>query len=356
MKELQSDLIKLLDALAQPFKRLMTKLFGGLLTKLEPVFGLLGRATAWLGGYFRRYISSHIPEPYRTKLRKGLVGGLVVYLLVATLTGLGIYLGGWQNGFTKAVSYVVPYPAAVAAGQVISYRSYIERADYTKAYLIRANKGNLNYRQQEINHQAIGELVSAAFVDKAAKDRNILVTNDELDSELEKIYITYGGADKALLAAKQNYGLSSAGYRQLVAQQIKRAKVEAALMKDSAMQEISKAQAKSYIEAAKAGENFTNMAANFSASVTSVKPSEPALFYASQLPEEVAGAIKAAKDGELIGEPITADATVYVVKREKVEGKEILARVLMVRPPSFTNWLDLEIKKNPPLKLLGQLR
>ncbi len=117
----------------------------------------------------------------RNARRIGVVVGSVIVLVLG-----GVYGFGWQNTFSYVVSYPLPLPAATVDGSPLWYRDYVEQVNYLEAVSTFRN-GRIEESSQ-INHQAVGDLISRKVIRNAAEKHEVSVPESEVDARLQSTY------------------------------------------------------------------------------------------------------------------------------------------------------------------------
>jgi len=140
---------------------------------------------------------SNKPEskPKSKKSPKSLYWGIGISLLVVVIAvlatvGIRIYKYQAHDSFTTSVAQVIPFPAAIVAGQWVSYSQVIEVTDALYHYL---DYQSTLYPDNELldapNYQdsfkdSLELLTENAYLSKEAASRGIEVTSAEIDEQL----------------------------------------------------------------------------------------------------------------------------------------------------------------------------
>ncbi len=121
----------------------------------------------------------------------GITTSLIILAIVAFLaySTLALYRFQTTSSFMYRVTQVVPFPVAKAGSDFVSYESYLfEVRHYTHYY---ENQLKLDFNSPEgkqqliaFKKQALDKVVNDAYVKKIAKERNITVTEKQVDDQI----------------------------------------------------------------------------------------------------------------------------------------------------------------------------
>lgn len=125
---------------------------------------------------------------------------LVFNTVIISLIALALIVGiGWQqlyvaqntSTFFYRVTKALPLPVASVDGEPVRYNDYLMQYRFNIYYLQQKDKLNLsdkNGKQQVIYHknQAMDKAIAYAYATKLARENNISLTKDQINSLLEK--------------------------------------------------------------------------------------------------------------------------------------------------------------------------
>jgi hypothetical protein len=193
---------------------------------------------------------------------------LLVLTLIAflTYTVVALYRLQTTSTFMYRVTQVLPLPVAKAGSDFVSYESYLfEIRRYTHYY---ENQLNLDFNSPQgeqqliaFKKQALEKVINDAYVKKIAKERNISVTDKELDDQLNllRTQSRLGESSEVFEDVLRDYwGWSVRDFRRYLKDQILSQKVAAALDVETT-NEAEKALAE-----LESGRDFAKVAAEYS--------------------------------------------------------------------------------------------
>ncbi|TXG78193.1 hypothetical protein E6P97_00085 [Patescibacteria group bacterium] len=192
-----------------------------------------------------------------------LVLSLVVFM---TYTVLALYRFQMTSTFMYRVTQVLPLPVAKAGPDFVSYESYLfEIRHYTHYYenQLKFDFDSVEGEQQLIAFKklALDKVVNDAYVKKIAKDRNITVSEQEIDEQVNMLreQNRLGESSEVFEDVLRDYwGWSVKDFRRSLRDQILAQKVAAAL--DTATTE----RAQQALAELRAGADFAQVAAKYS--------------------------------------------------------------------------------------------
>jgi len=165
-----------------------------------------------------------------------LIGVGVIALFVAFL-GWQLYLVQNTNEFMYRVTKVLPLPVAKVEGQTVLYSDYLMKYRSSVHYLEEKEQINLSTedgkRQSDfVKQQAMQDSIADAYAKKLAKERNIVVTDAELETFLKQQRNSSDGVvSEATYEAVilDYYGWSADEYRHAMKDKLLRQKVSYAV-------------------------------------------------------------------------------------------------------------------------------
>ena len=120
-----------------------------------------------------------------------IVLSFIALILLVTLGWFHLYK--WQNtgDFIYRVTKVIPVPVAYIDGEPVRYSDYLVRYRGSAHYLERKEQANLASTDVEdqltyFKQQAMRDALIDAYAAKLARERNIKVTDEELESVIER--------------------------------------------------------------------------------------------------------------------------------------------------------------------------
>lgn len=213
----------------------------------------------------RKFIYPLQHSKHRVVLLSSLIG-LVILIIFLSFSLLSLYRFKSTSTFIYRITQVIPFPAARIRGEFVSYEDYLfeirqyihyfetqEKVDFSK------EPGSLQLEAQR--KIALQKVVDQAYIRQLAKERDITVSAEEVDAEIELLQSQnrLGGNPAALRdVIKDYYGWTISDFRRSLTDRILQTKVLAALDTET------KSRAEAALAELKAGADFGAVAAKYS--------------------------------------------------------------------------------------------
>lgn len=163
--------------------------------------------------------------------------GIAVIVLFVAFIGWRLYYAQDTSEFMYRVTKIVPLPVAQVEGQPVLYSDYLMKYRSSVHYLVEKEQVNLTTedgkRQSDfVKQQAMQDSIADAYAMKIAKDKNITVTDVELETFLK---IQRKSSDGEVSESTYNavildyYGWSPEEYRHAMENKLLRQKVAYAI-------------------------------------------------------------------------------------------------------------------------------
>lgn len=191
------------------------------------------------------------------------IAALIAFLTYATVS---LYRLGSSTNFMYKVTQIVPFPIARVGRDFVAYENYLFELRRYKHYYETQQKLDFDSesgQQQldEFERRALDRVVTLAYVKKLAKEKNITVSDKEIDEQVQLLrdQNRLGNGDQVFEDTLQEYfGWSVTDFKRYLGQEILTQKVVAEMDKDT--QDRAKA---AYAEL-QAGTPFEAVAAKYS--------------------------------------------------------------------------------------------
>lgn len=162
---------------------------------------------------------------------------LVTVLVLAVIIWWQLYPVQNTSTFFYRVTRILPVPVATVDGAMVRYSDYLMSFSGSQHYLEQSERLNLNSddgkRQIEfIKRQALDGAIADAYAAKIAREKNITVTNEEIDKVIEASLNTVSGRisqdiyDDSTLST---LGYTASEYRQIIRRSLIRQEVAYAI-------------------------------------------------------------------------------------------------------------------------------
>ena len=145
-------------------------------------------------------------------------------IIIVVVVGIGIYHYNWNNKFTRTVSKIFWYPAAVVGTQVVPYYQLQENIDITKHFY--AKSGQPITDTSAIRGPILDELIEDAIIAQEAPKYHIKVTNQEINDQLAKLETENGGEEKVKSLLSDLYGIDINQFKKLIKSQLLKEKAK----------------------------------------------------------------------------------------------------------------------------------
>lgn len=179
--------------------------------------------------------------PLRQSKHKLVVISLTIFFLAVvgffTYSALALYKFKTESAFIYQITKIIPFPLARVGSDFVSYESYLFEINWYKHYY--ENQQNVDFDSEsgkvqldDYRKRASQKVINDGYVKKLAEEKNISVTNEEIDEEVEiyKSQNRLGANDEQLKTVLSDYyGWSIDDFRSTLKQKLLTQKVVAAL-------------------------------------------------------------------------------------------------------------------------------
>lgn len=274
---------------------------------------------------------------------------LGLLLLFVVTMGVGIYGFNWEDRFTNGVTGVLPYPAAIVNGRVITYHQYLEQLSIVKEYQI--NFKQVDFKSEEgkallsdIRKDTMDRLVEDGIVASQAVKLKVTVSDKELNEQFDQLVTSNGGETSFANVLDQYYDLTPAQFKNMIYKsRLLRQKVAEKFANDDSMNSEAKAKAEEVLAKVKAGEDFASLAKQYSQDTTASAGGDLGFFSKGKMVPEFETAAFALKAGET-SEIVKTVYGYHIIKVVEVKGEEIQASHILIKTKDFNTWLADAVK------------
>ncbi len=270
--------------------------------------------------------------------------------------GVLIYYYRSENPAVRTVAKVVPYPVQQVNGRFVSYGDYLFEVDANKrAY---QNNAKLNGQSEvdfnsdegkklllQIKQHALEKLKDDALVAQLASQRNVKVTDKEVDDLLSQLYERYGGKDTLLKTLNDIYGWNVEDLRRVLRKQILAKNLETNVTADKAADEAAKAKATEVLDKVKNGADFGDLAKQYSQASDAANGGDLGFFTKGQLPDNVQAAAEALQPNQ-VSDVIKTDYGYEILKVvEKKDDGSIHGLHVLIKTIDFNDYFQEQLDK-----------
>lgn len=276
--------------------------------------------------------------------------------IALTVFGVLIYYYRSENPAVRTVARVVPYPVQQVNGRFVSYGDYLFEVDANKrAY---QNNAKLNGQSEvdfgseegkkllvQIKQHALDKLKDDALVSQLAAQRNVKVTDKEVEELTSQLYERYGGKDTLLKTLNDIYGWNVNDLQRVLRKQLLTKNLEANVTADKAADEAAKAKATEVLDKVKGGGDFAELAKQYSQASDAANGGDLGFFSKGQLPDNVQAAAEALQPGQ-VSDVIKTDYGYEVLKVvEKKDDGSIHGLHILIKTIDFNDYFQEQLDK-----------
>lgn len=153
---------------------------------------------------------------------------LFVCATVETVFAVMVYGFKMDNKATQLVTNIVPYPAAVANQDFVTYREFQKEKKYIHHFYNATQQTSLDFAS--IDKEILNQLVENKLIAFQALRYRIRVNQSDIDTSVNQIIDQNGGQEKVNQALDELYGLNLKQFEELVKTQMLREKVSQELI------------------------------------------------------------------------------------------------------------------------------
>lgn len=286
------------------------------------------------------------------KLIALLVGAAV--LVLVTIFAVLFYGFKNESPIVKGVSRIVPYPAAIASGRVVTVYSYLDQLDILKNYYKEFKKMDLNSSEgksqvQQLRREVLDRLVEDAIVAKEAKKLGVKVEKKELDESFDQLVSSNGGRKDFSEILNKYYGLTIDEFKVKIYQpRMLREKLTEKINSEENVTGVSKKRAEDLVAQIKKGADFAKLARENSGDpASSANGGDLGFFGKGKMVPEFEEAAFKLKKGE-VSEPVRTVYGYHIIKVTDKKNNEVKASHILIKVRDFNEWLEekkAELKK-----------
>lgn len=146
---------------------------------------------------------------------------------VGIAIGIGIYKYKTNDEVTRVVSKIIPYPAAIVQGRIVTMDSYFRNYQYINKFYSSTQQTGVDY--DAVRKQIMDQLVDNEVMKSQAKKYGVSIKGSDINNAYSDVIIQNGGEDEVKKVLNDLYGLNVADFKQLIADQILEQKLQEAV-------------------------------------------------------------------------------------------------------------------------------
>jgi parvulin-like peptidyl-prolyl isomerase len=281
----------------------------------------------------------------------GVIGGIAFLLLVF---GVLIYGVKDESSFTRTVVKVIPYPAGIADGRVITMNSYFEQLQIMKNYYINFKKVDFSTPEgkkqlTQVRKDVMDRITEDQIVAAEASKEKVKLSQADLDKSFNELIKSNGGVKDFSEILSKFYGLSVDQFKVIIYKpRALREKLADKINQNESVTGTAKKKADELYTKAAAGEDFAKLAKQYSQDPGSAANGGDLGYFAKgkMVPafEEAAFALKV---GE-ISKPVRTVYGYHIIKVTDKKDGQVKASHILIKVQDFNSWiadLKAELKK-----------
>lgn len=288
----------------------------------------------------------------------GVVGAIVFLLL---LFGVLIYGVKDESSFTRTVAKIIPYPAGIADGRVITMNSYYEQLQIMKNYYINFKKVDFTTpdgkkQLSQIRSDVMDRITEDQIVAAEAAKQKVTLSQSDLDKSFNELVKSNGGVKDFSEILNKFYGLTVDQFKAIIYKpRALREKLADKINQDESTTGAAKKKADEiYAKATAPGTDFAKLAKQYSQDPGSAANGGDLGYFGKgkMVPafEEAAFALKVGQ----ISKPVRTVYGYHIIKVTDIKNGQVKASHILIKVQDFNSWLaDLkaQLKKDKKINI-----
>ncbi|MEI6144255.1 MAG: peptidylprolyl isomerase [Candidatus Berkelbacteria bacterium] len=144
-----------------------------------------------------------------------------------TAIGVGIYKYKINDSVTRLTAKIIPYPAAIVQGRIVTIDAYFRNYQYISKFYSSTQQTGVDYA--EVRSQIMDQLVDNEVMKSQAKKYGVTVSESDITNAYSDVVAQNGGEDEVKKVLNDLYGLNVSDFKQLIADQILQQKLQDAV-------------------------------------------------------------------------------------------------------------------------------
>lgn len=280
-------------------------------------------------------------SPWKVALEVGLLILVIIFIF-----GWGIYKYNWDNKATKAVSSIIPYPAAI-----VDYTSWITISEFNseltsiKQYYKEAegldfSKEEARQKLVKIREELLSQLIENEIINSEAKKLGLSISETEVSEEYNKLVQGSGGEEKIKEQIKKYYNWTISEFKEKIKAQLLREKLDKKISEEGPSIQEAKKKAEDILARAKAGEDFVELAKRYSQdNLSSPKGGDMGYILKGTYVLEFENAAYSLGKGEIYPDLVKTYEGYHILKCTDIKGGQPRISQILIRGKNFYEWL-----------------
>lgn len=266
---------------------------------------------------------------------------LVLYLFWVVVWGVAIFGRKVFNEKTIFAAYTFPYPAAFINGRPLFVTEFYRHKKYVLYF------SNQTKQTPPSDKEILDTLIKDDLIRREVAKKGIRVTLAEVNTTFEQIAKEKGGKEQILKVLEGLYKMKESDFKRLIKKRIYEEKFRSEVLVNVKARHImvgSEGQANEILERVKKGDDFAELAKQFSGDVaTKDKGGDLGWFSRDTFPAELEGPAFELKAGEVYPKPSKSPLGWHIIKTEERRGSIDL---------NFNRWLEGSLAKSQIWRLV----
>lgn len=279
---------------------------------------------------------------FRKKLLLILLSIVILLVFSLGIVGFGAYYGFADKPVIKQLVEVLPYPAAVVNGKIIKYSDW--HFEYLAWQKVNDEKGT-QAKPEQIKEDVLNKMIYDVLLKQMAKEYNIEVSEEDVQRELDAVTEEFGSQELLEEEVKNTFGWDVEQFKEkILYPSVLSGKLKVEILQSDKVWNEAKKQAESVLKLVNKGENFEDLATQYSQDPGSAaNGGDLGFFGRGEMVEEFENAAFSLEPGQ-VSDLVKTQYGYHIIKvEEKVEANEeegiedqVRARHILITPMSFT--------------------
>ena len=288
-------------------------------------------------------------------LKKIIISVLTLFLIIIIFFGLKLYFfEKLKTPLDQYIYGVVPYPIIIVDYRPLFYNDYQTQLNSLLSFYDSEKKSNPNLEIptiEETKSHIINRMIEKEIVAKAAKNYNVTVTEEELESQIDALAMEIGDRQALVNQLQDLYGWGVAEFKKEILKPLllKNKVAFAVILDDRLNQEVRQRAENLLIQVRNNPEDFSDIARQNSEDITAIRGGDLGYFGPGQMIKEFEEAAFALEVGE-ISDIVKTQFGYHIIRvDEKLLGEndevaQIKASHILIRGKNIDQYIN-EIKE-----------
>jgi len=145
--------------------------------------------------------------------------GVAIFVLALEIAfAIGIYKAKNNDSVTRFVAGIVPYPAAIVQGRIVTVSSYYKNYQYIEKFYSKTQQSDVDFGT--LKEKVLAQLIDNEILRSQAKKYGAEVKRSDIEDAYSEVVIQNGGEEEVKKVLSDLYGLNVKEFKELIADQI----------------------------------------------------------------------------------------------------------------------------------------